>query len=831
MNSAMSNLFNDIFSNAFNFAFPADNREAKLDIQLEQFWGVGGRLVSFFDHFKATDDGKDFERWLPFQYSIDDFIKEYKRWFSFYYYFQFSLNRKKDLREDNVTLDEFQIHFDQRLILFQPLFLTLPFIFYLKRVLKINYFYVYFVDFNEPSVYSVFKELKNFKCYFPWYSGFTLLGDFAIEKGIDKSNEHLEKYIKNFIRFTKINIPFLEWVSFINLNDLTKETIFHNSDNIDDNLSNKILEILKNKRVQLFENYITGIKKIFTENNFLHKNLFFLVLLNNCFQDILDKLLEYVREKDLTPTNKIFTQDKLLEIMKKNAHMQRPNSQEKEYNEDVYYYSPETDLFAFHKIINKDYPDSVKPWIYQFLKKTISNNQDINRNLMLSFLYHLKKYDGGKANIEILKMLEETFKSILKDKFSNTKPELEEFLAKEKNLKNINSNFMSILSPFIFRNNIEKEFARFDYGFIGLRMSDLRYILDSRKEFRNQSDVFYEIHGVFSFLPLETVSNELARKRNFRVKNFIGSFIDVFATKIVSQKMSNLERVRQLEIENNKERSIAHLMKSLLASMVIYMDSIYEEDKKIAIEISWYLSYYFRMRQLYSYHPINEDESLYIDFITFLEFLLIENFVIHDGNIRKYERYDEILLLIIQYLKFFFEFSEADKLKDTDFQLMHFPIDLKDHFFQNTGCLKLKYRNENDLLVKINVSEVIEKFSPLLLNFTELIRNASRHRGNAIHLNLFILKNNDNHYLIFSKYELTTETARNYFEKSQPLEEFLKNNQINGFGLKSIDYYISQHHCRLRLFREKVNDDFITIINVLPGSNLFQFIYKKEVKK
>ena len=551
MNSSIHDLFNDIFSNEHDLDYFLNCMESEkcskdAECQSEPWLK---RLGRFYDDFLRTEEGLEYRRWLPVPYNRDSFVDEYVKWFYFFHYFQKKVKIKG------------HIFLFKRLLFFQPLFLTKPFIFYIKRILRLNYFYTYFVDLNKPSVYSLFKELQDFTCYFPWYSGFTILDDYDLQKGLDKSNMHLQQCIINLVKYKEVygihdsdKNRFHKYVNFIDLENYKEEEIKPG------NLLTRLFELIE-KEIEPGE-FLTKMERPVCQKTthfkyMLHprfvsikEQLLVSICVNFCLQDIMDKLMESLQEQDLPEMKSYFTIQKFNEIKNKNPYMRRFK---KNNFEDSYYFSPEIDLFALNKIledldkvVDEEHQKSVLRDLFRYF---VQNNQDGNKNNIINFLY--KKYRGKlKADMNdptILELLTESIEKENKKENSEERVEASEkwkkirdFLQNEEILYEVTENFGNLLVPFAFRKDIDKQFSRFDYSFIGLKLSNLRYILDKHGEFTATSLMYHEIHQIAAFTPLENYDSEIAQQRLLRVKNFFSSFIHIFATHIVSDKMSHI---------------------------------------------------------------------------------------------------------------------------------------------------------------------------------------------------------------------------------------------------------------------------------------------------
>jgi two-component sensor histidine kinase len=549
MNSSINSLFYDIFSNEHDLDFFLNCIEKeKCDIKDKECKSEPWlkRLEQFYDDFLKTEEGLMFKKWLPTDYDKRSFIEEYMKWFCFFHYFQ----RKMKNVGNRILF--------KRLLFFQTLFLTKPFIFYIKRVLKLHYFYTYFVDLSRPKVYSLFKELEEFTCYFPWYSGFTILDKYDLRSGIDKSNDHMQQYINNLIEYKELyDIPdpdklhLHRFVRFINFSDNIDSEIEHRElkKNLTDQIKNKIKagEVLK-----LMDMKGLNCQKAspFSRSKYsgripIKDDLLVSICVNFCLQDILDKIVEDLREQDLPEIKSQFTIEKFDVIQRQNPYMKR--FRENNY-EDGYYFSPQMDLFALNKILEdlkKMNLETKKTVLRDLFQYFVKNNQDDNRNNIINFLYKnhksTLKTSTNTLNISnLLKVIKDKEALSPKDVEDNQEWEkIKKFLRDNKILYKVNENFGDLFTHFAFRKNIPGQFSNFDYSFIGLKLSNLRYILKKIREYTDSSLMFYEIHQIAAFMPLEDYDEKVARERLRKTKNFFSSIIYIFATRIVTDKMSH----------------------------------------------------------------------------------------------------------------------------------------------------------------------------------------------------------------------------------------------------------------------------------------------------
>jgi hypothetical protein len=551
MNTSITSLFNDIFSNEHELDFFLKCIEKKecdttdKECQSEPWLK---RLERFYDDFLKTEEGIEYKRWLPVDYDKHFFIEEYMKWFYFFHYFQ----RRIKAVGNRILF--------KRLLFFQPLFLTKPFIFYIKRILKLHYFYIYFVDLSKPTVYSLFKELKEFTCYFPWYSGFTLLDNYELERGIDQSNLHMQQYIDNLMEYKVLyDIPdgdkmhlhrFVRFIEFPGFADKEIEPGY---------LKKFLTEQIKKKieegeYLMLMDMGRLYCKRAspFSRSKYCGRfqitgEILVSISVNFCLQDILDKLLEDLREQDLPEIKSLFSNEKFDEIQKHNPYMRR--FRENNY-EDGYYFSPQTDLFALNKILEElkgMNTESQRTILRHLFRYFVENTQDGSGNKIINYLYkkHKNELKTAVSKLNLLKLL---LIGTMKNKKELTAKDVEEnqewekihqFLQDYGILYEVRENLGNLLTHFVFRKNLPARFSNFDYSFIGLKLSNLRYILEKQREYTDSSLMFYEIHQTAAFMPLEDYDEKIVRQRVRKTKNFFSSFIHFFAARIVADKMTH----------------------------------------------------------------------------------------------------------------------------------------------------------------------------------------------------------------------------------------------------------------------------------------------------
>ncbi len=304
----------------------------------------------------------------------------------------------------------------------------------------------------------------------------------------------------------------------------------------------------------------------------------------------------------------------------------------------------------------------------------------------------------------------------------------------------------------------------------------------------------------------------------------------LWAERITGEMVAEKVRADDAEREWNKERAIIHTLKSLHARLAVYVELGDKTSRILAKVISSSLGFSFEWRQYASYDPIEKNQCSYVDFIGFLESLLVQVITVYCIDIKdRIDDFESIGNYICNYIDYYHG-SVSLGLEREIFEGLFFlsPEEKMKSFFKELNAIEHYFsflglaNAPSTLLIKVNVSNSKSKFYALMITFYELLKNTISAGGSNKSLIIYYIKNDDLHQLIFAEDKLNEAINDEAFlKKFQDVGKYLEQNNKKGFGLKSIEHYLSKHNCGFQVF--DYDGNFLRLITVPEESNLFQF--------
>lgn len=321
-------------------------------------------------------------------------------------------------------------------------------------------------------------------------------------------------------------------------------------------------------------------------------------------------------------------------------------------------------------------------------------------------------------------------------------------------------------------------------------------------------------------------------KRSFQFED-INKLVSAFrlgSLNFALEKAKEKGREAELEMEVNKERSIAHISKSLHSRLNAYLKEKDPRTKIIVRIIAKFFSYSYLWRQYFDYDvsKLKKDDYFYIDFFDFWESLIVQLLCVYYPFTKDRIDKHELEEINNYYEEYFMAFEvTSPEVRASDYHKLIYPEEKRKKFLENLRFLRLDYEKGLELPVKINVTKSKIFFFPLLVTFTEFITNTILHAGSKD--TVIFLKfskapgKKKSYYISFSNYKVE-EHSDSFLDKFESIETFLKGKK--SFGLRSIEIYLKSQGCEFTVSKpgdEGDQNKFSALIEVGPSSSLFHF--------